>query len=132
MEYTDLRLSGGTLLRVAVSQVVLPANLSIFPDGVKPDIPVKTPRANKVAVFQQSQGKSIAPFVFEAERPRFNEAALVSGVNPEFDLARDRQAALREGKPPPPLPLRDPVLQRAFDLATSLSTLDPVRPPEAR
>ena len=132
VEYTDLRLSGGTLLRVAVSQVVLPANLSIFPDGVKPDLPVKTPHANKVAVFVQSQGKSIAPFVFEAERLRFNEAALVSGVNPEFDLARDRQAAQREGKPPPPPPLHDPVLQRAFDLATSISTLDPVKPPEAR
>ncbi len=131
VEYADLRLSGGTILRVAVSQVVLPANLSIFPDGLKPDLPVKTPAADKVAVFVQSQGKSIAPFVFETERPRFNEAALVSGVNPEFDAARDRQAALREGKPPPKPPLRDPVLQRAFDLAT-VATLEPVRPPEAR
>ncbi len=132
VEYTDLRLSGGTLLRVAVSQVVLPANLSIFPDGVKPDLPVKTPHTDKVAVFLQSQGKSIAPFVFETERPRFNEAALVSGVNPEFDAARDRQAALRRGDPPPRPPLRDPVLQRAFDMATAISTFDPVKPTEAR
>ncbi len=132
VEYADLRLSGGTLLRVAVSQVVLPANLSIFPDGVKPDLPVKTPHADKVAVFLQSQGKSIAPFVFEAERPRFNELSLVSGVNPEFDAAAQRQAAQREGKPLPPPPLRDPVLQRAFDMATSLPAFDAVRSPEAR
>ena len=132
VEYADLRLSGGTLLRVAVGQVVLPANLNIFPDGVKPDLQVRTPRADKATVFLQSQGKSIAPFVFETERPRFNELALVSGVNPEFDAARDRQAAQREGKPLPPPPLRDPVLQRAFDMATSLSALDPVKPPEAR
>ncbi len=132
VEYADLRLSGGTLLRVAVSQVVLPANLSIFPDGVKPDLPVQNPHANKVAVFTQSQGKSIAPFVFETERPRFNEAALVSGVNPEFDAAAQRQAAQREGKPTPPPPLRDPVLQRAFDMATSLPVPDPGKVPEAR
>ncbi|MBE7211433.1 MAG: hypothetical protein INR65_10485 [Gluconacetobacter diazotrophicus] len=130
VEYADLRLSGGTLLRVAVSQVVLPANLSIFPDGVKPDLPVQTPRATKVAVFLQSQGKSIAPFVFETERPRFNEFALVTGVNPEFDAAAQRQAAQREGKPPPAPPLRDPVLQRAFDMATSLPALEPAKGPE--
>ena len=132
VEYADLRLSGGTILRVAVSQVVLPANLSIFPDGLKPDLTIKTPPSDKVAVFVQSQGKSIAPFVFETERPRFNEAALVSGVNPEFDAARDRQAAPRRGEPPPKPPLRDPVLQRAFDLATTVPTFDAVKPPEAR
>ena len=132
VEYADLRLSGGTLLRVAVSQVVLPANLSIFPDGLKPDLPVKTPHADKVAVFAQSQGKSIAPFVFETERLRFNEVALVTGVNPEFDAARDRQAAQRRNEPPPKPPLRDPVLQRAFDMATAISTVGAVKPTEAR
>ncbi len=132
VEYADLRLSGGTLLRVAVSQVVLPANLSIFPDGVKPDLAVKAPRGEKAAIFAQSQGKSIVPFVFETERLRFNEAALVSGINPEFDAARDRQAALRRGDPPPRPPLRDPVLQRAFDMATTVATFEAFKPPEAR
>ena len=133
VEYADLRLSGGTLLRVAVSQVVLPANLSIFPQGVKPDLTARTTRADKLAVFAGSQaGKSIAPFVVETERPRFNEAALVSGVNPEYDAARDRQAAQRRGEPPPKPPVRDAVLQRAFDLATTLPGLDGVRGPEAR
>ena len=128
-----MRLSGGTLLRVAVSQIVLPANLSIFPQGVKPDLLTRTGRADKIAVFNGSQaGKSVGPFVFEPERPRFNEAALVSGVNPEYDAARDRQAAQREGKPLPKPPVRDAVLQRAFDLATTLPALDSVKVPEAR
>ena len=128
VEYASLQLSGGNLLRVAVSQVLLPANLSIFPQGVKPDVPVKMSNADLQTILRASLDKDkggMAQFVLETERPRFNEAALVSGVNPELDAARDVQAARRRGEPAPKPPMRDPVLQRAFDLATTLITLDP-------
>lgn len=122
VEYADLRLSGGNLLRVAVSQVVLPANLSIFPGGVKPDVPVNMGHADLIKIFRQSleKDRNMGQFVFETERPHFNEAALVSGVNPEFDAARDAQAARRRGEPAPTPALRDAVVQRALDLATAI------------
>jgi hypothetical protein len=60
----------------------------------------------------------MAPFVFENERPHMNEAALLAGRNPELEAM---EAAQRRGRnQEKPLP-RDPVLQRALDVVTSLA-----------
>ena len=47
--------------------------------------------------------------------------ALVTGANPDFDAARDLQAARRRGDPPPKPALRDLVIQRAMDLSVAAS-----------
>ena len=83
VEYADLRLSGGNLLRVAVSQVLLPANLSIFPQGVKPDVPVKMTRADLLTILRGSVDKdkgawrnsSWKPSVRTSTRPRWSAAS---------------------------------------------------------
>ncbi|MGF1657410.1 MAG: hypothetical protein ACFCU3_10575, partial [Verrucomicrobiales bacterium] len=49
--------------------------------------------------------------VFERERPRFNEAALVKGVNPEY-AALDEEEAFERGA-------LDRILQRALDHFTT-------------
>ena len=118
MEYADLPLNGGKVLRVAVAEAILPEGRSLFPTGLKPDLPVEMPAADKRLVFQQSSEKGMSPFIFESERPHLNEAALLAGRNPEMDASETAQRRVRAGEKPG---ARDPVLQRAVDVITSLS-----------
>ena len=104
-------LGGGKILRVAVSQVVLPENSTIFPGGVKPDIAISLPPGVLAEVYAATKDKGVSQFVFDSERARMNEAALVASTNPEIESGRDRQRP----------PLRDTVLQRAMDLVTAVN-----------
>lgn len=115
LEYSDVNLGNDTVLRVAVSQVLLPDSVSIFPDGIKPDVAIAIPREVQEQIFRESKEKGVSQFVFETERRHMNEAALNNNTNPEIDsaqmLQRDR------GKAPQ---VRDTVLQRAVDLVTAI------------
>jgi hypothetical protein len=117
VEYSDLPLNGGRVLRVAVAEAVLPDGRALFPAGVTPDIPVEMPAADKRLVFEQSRARGMRDFVFEAERPHMNEAALIAGRNPELEALEAQRRAKPGDKPLP----RDPVVQRAMDLVTSLT-----------
>lgn len=114
VEYSDLPLPGGKILRVAVAEAVSPEGRSLFADGIRPDLPVEMPAANKRQIFQLSADKGMGPFVYETGRPRMNEAALLAGTNPEVESQQRRGRGTE--KPPP----HDPVLQRALDVVTSL------------
>lgn len=118
VEYSDLPLPSGKILRVAIAEVVLPENRSLFPEGVKPDLPVEMSPADKRLIFQVSPEKGMSPFIYEAGRAHMNEAALLAGTNPELDAAEAAQQ--RRGRPPEKGPY-DSVLQRAVDLVTSLA-----------
>lgn len=117
VEYSDLPLPSGKILRVAVAEAVLPGNRPLFPDGVNPDLPVEMSMVDKRQIFQRSAEKGMEPFVYESERPHMNEAALLAGTNPELDAA---EVAQRRRERPEKAALHDVVLQRALDLVTSL------------
>lgn len=117
-EYSDLALPAGKILRVAVAEMVSPEGHSLFPDGVKPDLPVEMSVADKLQIFQLSGEKGIGPFVYQAGRPHMNEAALLAGTNPELEAVEAAQQ--RRGRAPEKPPAHDPVLQRALDVVTSL------------
>ena len=117
VEYSDLKLPSGKVLRIAVGEAVLPEGHPLFPGGLKPDVPVEMAAVEKREVFQSSREKGMTPFVTEASRPHLNEAALISGKNPELEAmeaAQRRKTAAEKGG------VHDPVLQRALDLVTSI------------
>jgi hypothetical protein len=114
VEYSDLPLPSGKFLRVAVSEAVSPDGHSLYPDGVKPDLPVEMSTVDKRQIFLWSGDKGLGPFVYEMERPHLNEAALMAGTNPELESGEQRRGRGQERLP------RDAVLQRALDLVTSL------------
>lgn len=117
VEYADLKLPSGKILRVAVAEALLPEARHLFPEGLKPDVPVEMPAADKRVVFQQSVEKGMTPFIVENERPHLNEAALISGRNPELEAM---EAAQRRGRGNEKNTVHDPVVQRALDLVTSI------------
>lgn len=118
VEYSDLKLPSGKVLRVAVGEAILPEGHPLFPGGLKPDVPVEMSMADKREVFQSSREKGMTPFVAENSRPHLNEAALISGKNPELEAM---EAAQHRSRNPEKGAVHDPVLQRALDLVTSLS-----------
>jgi hypothetical protein len=118
VEYSDLPLPSGKILRVAVAEAVSPEGRSLFADGIRPDLPVDMPTTDKRQIFQSSAEKGMAPFVYEAGRPHLNEAALLAGTNPEVEELG--AAEQRRGRGPEKQPAHDPVLQRALDVVTSL------------
>jgi len=113
VEYSDFPLSSGKILRIAVGEVVGPNGQSLFPGGVKPDLPVELSPEQKHQIFALSMQRGLTTFVYERERPHFNEAALIAGTNPEFDVRQQRRN--------PDENLHDTVLQRAVDVITSLA-----------
>jgi hypothetical protein len=117
-EYSDLPLPSGKALRLAVAEMVSPEGRSLFPDGVKPDLPVEMSLSEKRQIFQSSSEKGMGPFIYESGRPHMSEAALLAGTNPELEAAEAAQQ--RRGRAPEKPPPHDPVLQRALDVVTSL------------
>lgn len=124
VEYAEVPLPSGRKIRVAEAEIALPENVHIFPGGVHPDIAVEVSADENKRVLKAALDGGVTPLVVETERPRLNEAALVSGQNPELDALRQRQ-----GKLSVPV-LRDVVLQRALDAITTIALFQkqPVRP----
>jgi len=115
-EFYDNELAGNLILRVAIAQVIVPETGPIFPGGVKPDVAIALPADVQAQIFRESKEKGVSMFVYDVERKRLNEAALVANTNPEIDSVQTIQRERGKGNP-----LRDGVLQRAVDLVTAIN-----------
>lgn len=123
VDYLDLPLPSGKILRIAVAEAVLPDERSGNLAGLAPDLPVALAVPVKRQIFEQSLTRSMAPFVFESDHPHLNEAALLAGANPEIEEAQAAQQRRAQGKTNSPA-LHDAVLQRGVDLVTSIEVYE--------
>jgi hypothetical protein len=113
LDWSEVDVGGGQVLRIASARVVVPEHPPLFPNGVMADITVDFPRAERDLVFQKTRERGVAEFLVDPAPARLNEAALVAGTNPEITPDNESQANERT--------VRDPVLRRALDLATAVS-----------
>ena len=118
VDYADLPLPSGSILRLAIAAARLPDGEAQLDDGLAPDLTVSLPAPEKEEMFQQSLTKGMEQFVFETDRPHLNEAALLAGTNPEIEAAQQNRSRRQK------LPPHDPVLQRAVDVVTSIAVYE--------
>ena len=80
---------------------------------MKPDIAISLSSEVQSQLFELSRENGVSAYIFDKERPRMNEAALVANTNPEITPTEESN----EETPPP----RDTVLQRAMDIVTAIT-----------
>lgn len=123
VEYRDVPIGEDRILRYAIAEVVLEDNSSIFQSGVTPDVQTVTAVRTKHDIFRAVDGgKPLADYLFQKQRPRMNEAALVAGTDPEIDY----YLLLSQDKPTPwdRPPLQDRTLQQTVDLLQTTRFLE--------
>lgn len=120
LRYEPFLLANGMVLRVGVGEVTITTG-----DGegtrlttVEPDLFFPIPPSMKEEAEEERLETSLERIAYDEPRPRFNEAALVAGGNPELDALQKRQ---EEGEKAPAM--IDRQLQRAIDLARATAIL---------
>jgi C-terminal processing protease CtpA/Prc len=110
---------GGRTARFAVGEVKVSGSASLR--AVAPDVAVPVAAAARAEILAAGRERGIESVVAEKERPRMNEAALVSGSNPLIELLRPENAAEKKR------PALDGVLVRALDIVQAAGVFVPVR-----
>jgi C-terminal processing protease CtpA/Prc len=115
VEYAHYPIEDRLVLKVAVSELVIPGSPPIFPDGLAPDIDVPFSRQEQDKILALTDDGGLDDYIFDEERAHTNEAALVAGRNPDLDAFESYQAAKTAQRNP-----KDIVLQRAIDFLTTV------------
>jgi Peptidase family S41 len=117
VEYEHYPIGDNLVLTVAIREVVIPGTPHIFPKGLTPDIPVPFPKQQQDNALALADQNGVSNYIFDEERPHTNEAALVTGKNPDLDAYEAEHA---DGKSKQQH-VKDLVLQRAIDFMTTIS-----------
>ncbi|MBK8095343.1 MAG: hypothetical protein IPK32_26070 [Verrucomicrobiaceae bacterium] len=125
VRYETVPVDAEWALRFARAEVLLADDRPLFQKGVQPDLPVTLAPEMKRLLFLPSQPTAPLEAIRDLPRPRFNEAALVAGTNPELDdlIRRGKGETLPQDAPR----AQDRVLQRAVDLLLTRQHLQGVK-----
>lgn len=128
-QFRDVPLTEAVTLRFAEGAVLV-GGKTLFGAPVVPDFPLRSDAAAKRQVITESATGGMARHVFEKERPRLNEAALVAGTNPELPqrIAETEKRATEFDAPP----VIDRVLQQTVDLLQNARFLGLDQPAEVK
>ncbi|NBV86738.1 MAG: hypothetical protein EBS01_10880 [Verrucomicrobia bacterium] len=112
-DFDSIALSRGRFLRLPVREALFAREPRLYPDGLLPDILIKTsPEASDAALLQAAKDGKLSRLLAEPEHPRTSEASLVAGKNPETEAWITAQ--LKKDAPSAP-PVRDKALLRVLD-----------------
>ena len=114
VRYETLPVDEHWALRFARAEMLLDDDSSLFTKGITPDLSVDLSSSDKRQLFAQTAPSVAEATIRETARARYNEAALVSGKNPELEsyIRRSKGQDIENDQ----LPVRDTVLQRALDM----------------
>ncbi len=124
LRYEPYLLANGMVMEVGVGEVRLAGETEASALSVlEPDLYFPIPPSMKTEALEALETRGLAAIIYDEPRPRFNEAALVAGGNPELDALQERQ---KNGDREPPI--IDRLLQRAVDLARATAIYRPSPP----
>ncbi len=78
-EYSDLLLPDGKIVRLAVAEMVSPEGRSLFPEGLKPDLPVEMSLAGEATDFSVEQRKRNGSIHLRHRPAAYDGSGAVSG-----------------------------------------------------
>ena len=120
-DFDAISLSNGRSLRLPVREALFAREPRLYPDGLLPNITIKTSmEASDAALLQAVKDGKLAPLLVEPEYTRISEAALVAGKNPETEA----WIAAQLRKSPAPAPTaRDKALVQVLDYLRAADAL---------
>ena len=107
----------GLALRFAEAEVVLPGGQTLHGSGVHPALLVPASPESKEAAFPVATQQGVAATISQPQRPRLNESALVTGIDPQ--LAGHLAGAVQD----PAEAVQDVALRQLIDLLVALDRL---------
>jgi len=122
MRYEPFLLANGMVLRVGVGDVRIETKAGELKalGPIEPNVYFPISPSLKEEALTAATERGVAAVAFDEVRPRYNEAALVAGGNPEMDAMQERQKNGAKAKA-----VIDLQLQRAIDLANAAAVFQP-------